>query len=120
MRAGLALLAEHVERFNQGVRSGDFGPMLEGFTDDAELVFEGIPVGPFRGREAIAAAYRAQPPDDEIDLLDSQEAGDRRLVATYAWRRRPGVPAGGMELVTHEGRIARLMIQYGDDGRPAG
>ena len=120
MRAGLALLAEHVERFNQGVRSGDFGPMLEGFTDDAELVFEGIPVGPFRGREAIAAAYRAQPPDDEIDLLDTQEAGDRRLVATYAWRRRPGVPAGGMELVANEGRIARLVIRYGDDGRPAG
>ena len=120
MRAGLALLAEHVERFNQGVRSGDFGPMLEGFTDDAELVFEGIPVGPFHGREAIAAAYRAQPPDDEIDLLDTQEAGDRRLVATYAWRRRPGVPAGGMELVTQEGRIARLVIHYGDDGRPAG
>ena len=43
--------------------------MLDGFTEDAELL-EGIPVGPFRGREAIAAAYRAQPPDDEIELLD--------------------------------------------------
>jgi hypothetical protein len=120
MRAGLALLAEHVERFNQGVRSGDFGPMIERFTDDAELAFEGIPVGPFHGRNAIAAAYRAQPPDDEIDLLDTQEAGEGRVVATYAWRGRPGVPAGGMELLTREDRIARLVIRYGDDGRSAG
>src|SRR5829696_9589623 len=64
MQAGVALLSDHVARFNAGVRSGDFGPMVDGFTDDAELVFEGIPVGPFRGRAAIAAAYRNQPPDD--------------------------------------------------------
>ena len=44
-----------------GVRSGDFAFMLAELTDDAELVFEGIPVGPFRGREAIRAAYRSQP-----------------------------------------------------------
>jgi hypothetical protein len=36
------VLNEHVERFNAGVRSGDFGPMLEPFADDAELAFEGI------------------------------------------------------------------------------
>jgi SnoaL-like protein len=117
MRVGLPLLTRHVERFNHGVRTGDFGPMLEGFTDDAELVFEGIPVGPFHGRDAIAAAYLAQPPDDEIDLLDTQEAGEGRLVATYAWRKRPGVPAGGMELLVHEDQISRLVIRYGDDGR---
>ena len=32
---GRELLDEHVRRFNAGVRSGDFGPMLELFTDDA-------------------------------------------------------------------------------------
>ena len=56
MLAGQALLADHVARFNAGVRSGDFGPMVDGFTEDGELVFEGIPVGPFRGRVAIASA----------------------------------------------------------------
>jgi steroid delta-isomerase len=117
MQAGLALLGEHVARFNAGVRSGDFGPMVEGFTDDAELVFEGIPVGPFRGREAIAAAYRAQPPDDEIELLETTRDGEGRLVATYAWRRRPGVPAGSLVLVPRGDRIASLVVRYGDDGR---
>ena len=116
-RAGMAVLAGHVARFNAGVRSGDFGPMVDGFTDDAELVFEGVPVGPFRGRDAIAAAYRTQPPDDEIELLDAGEDGEGRAVATYAWRRRPGVPAGTLVLEPRDQRIARLVVRYGDDGR---
>jgi steroid Delta-isomerase len=120
MQAGVAVLTDHVARFNAGVRSGDFGPMVDGFTEDGELVFEGIPVGPFRGREAIAAAYRAQQPDDEIVLLDVAQDGEGRLVAAYAWRRRPGVRAGALVLLPRDERIARLVIHYGDDGRPAG
>jgi steroid delta-isomerase len=100
----LSLLGEHVERFNAGVRSGDFGPMVAAFAEDAELVFEGIPVGPFAGREAIGEAYAAQPPDDEIVLLD----GD----GTYAWAGEPEVPAGRMLLTERDGEIARLVIRY--------
>jgi hypothetical protein len=118
VQAGLALLSDHVARFNAGVRSGDFGPMVAGFTEDAELVFEGIPVGPFRGRAAIAAAYRVQPPDDEIELLEVAQDSEGRVVGSYAWRRRPGVRAGALVLVPREERIARLVIHYGDDGRP--
>jgi steroid Delta-isomerase len=119
MQAGVAILTGHVARFNAGVRDGDFGPMVDGFTDDAELVFEGIPVGPFRGREAIAAAYRMQPPDDEIELLDAEQDSEGRVVASYAWHRRPGIPAGTMVLETRDERIARLVVHYGDDGRAA-
>jgi steroid Delta-isomerase len=100
----LSLLEEHVERFNQGVRTGDFGPMVEAFADGAELVFVGIPVGPFAGREAIGEAYRAQPPDDEIVLLD----GD----GTYAWAAEPEVPAGRLFLTERDGEIAKLVIRY--------
>jgi steroid Delta-isomerase len=100
----LNLLEEHVERFNQGVRTGDFGPMVEAFFDDAELVFVGIPVGPFVGREAIAEAYRTRPPDDEIVLLD----GD----GTYAWAAEPQVPAGQLLLTERDGEIAKLVIRY--------
>jgi steroid Delta-isomerase len=100
----LSLLEEHVERFNAAVRSGDFRPMVAAFSEDAELVFEGIPVGPFAGREAIGEAYAAQPPDDEIVLLD----GD----GTYAWAKQPAVPAGQMLLTEHDGEIARLVIRY--------
>jgi steroid delta-isomerase len=98
------MLAAHVDRFNHGVRTGDFGPMLEAFSDDAELVFVGIPVGPFVGREAIGEAYRAQPPDDEIVLLD----GD----GSYAWASEPEIPAGQLFLTERDGEIARLVIRY--------
>ena len=78
--------------------------MVAAFSADAELVFEGIPVGPFVGRDAIAEAYRAQPPDDEIVLLD----GD----GTYAWAGQPEVPAGQLFLTERDGEIARLVIRY--------
>ncbi len=100
----MTLLQEHVERFNAGVRTGDFGPMVAAFSEDAELVFEGIPVGPFAGREAIGAAYAAQPPDDEIVLLDDD--------GRYAWAKEPDVPAGQMVLTERDSEIARLVIRY--------
>jgi steroid Delta-isomerase len=98
------LLDEHVARFNRGVRTGDFGEMVAAFAEDAELVFEGIPVGPFHGRDAIAAAYAAQPPDDEIVLLDEN--------GTYAWSKQPELPAGQLFLTEGDGEIARLVIRY--------
>jgi steroid Delta-isomerase len=98
------VLTAHVKRFNYGVRTGDFGPMVAAFSEDAELLFEGIPVGPFRGRDAIAEAYRERPPDDEIVLLEDD--------GTYAWASAPEVPAGQMFLTERDGEIARLVIRY--------
>jgi steroid Delta-isomerase len=100
----VSLLEDHVERFNEGVRTGDFSRMVSAFADEAELVFEGIPVGPFSGRDAIAAAYAEQPPDDEIVLLDAD--------GNYAWARDPETPAGRMFLTEREGEIERLVIRY--------
>ena len=97
------MLREHVERFNHGVRTGDWTPMLAKFADEAELVFEGVPVAPFRGKEAIAAAYRDRPPDDEIDLL--ADGG-------YAWRRDSGRRAGELRLETADGQITRLVVTF--------
>jgi hypothetical protein len=62
-------MESHVARFNEGVRSGDWEPMLAHFADDAELRFENVPAGPFVGLEEIRRGYVAQPPDDEIVLL---------------------------------------------------
>jgi RimJ/RimL family protein N-acetyltransferase len=105
------LLAEHVARFNAGVRSGDYGPMLDLFTEDAELAFEGVSVGPFSGREAIAAAYRERPPDGTVAVLDVKEDGDR-IVAGYAWSAEPAVRAGELRL-THDGeRIGKLVVTF--------
>lgn len=104
------LLADHVAQFNAGVRSGDFGPMLELFAEDAELAFEGVPVGPFRGKGAIAAAYREQPPDDELDVLAARET-ENGIVADYAWRSE-GTRAGEMRISAADGKIVRLVVTF--------
>jgi hypothetical protein len=67
------ILNRHVRLFNDGVRTGNFGLMTSHFVDGAEMRFEGIPVGPFRGLRAIERAYSVQPPDDEIVVLNVKE-----------------------------------------------
>ena len=105
------LLSQHVDRFNHAVRSGDWDRMTSYFTEDAELRFEGVPVGPFEGRETIARAYREQPPDDEVRLLDSDQIGGE-TIAGYAWAAEPDKRAGEMRLTARDGQIARLVVTF--------
>ena len=107
----MSLLDEHVRRFNEGVRSGDFAPMIAAFADDAEMHFAGAPAGPFYGREAIGEAYREQPPDDEIEIFDSEER-DGEIVARYAWLRDEGRQSGEMRLTPRDGRIQKLVVTF--------
>jgi hypothetical protein len=109
-------LDRHVERFNDGVRTGNFDPLLEGFADDGVLVFEGVPAGPFVGVEAIRTAYRERPPDDEIVVLATRPDGDDE-VATYAWRAAPDAPAGQMRFARRDGLTTRLAISFFPDER---
>lgn len=95
---------EYVAGFNDGVRTGDWSGMLALLADDCELEFVGIPVGPFHGRDAIAAAYAAQPPDDEIVLVEDGPA--------YAWSREPCIRAGELHLVERDGRLAKITVVY--------
>jgi hypothetical protein len=94
---------EYVAQFNEGVRTGDWSRMLELLHDDATLEFIGIPVGPFHGSDAIGEAYRTQPPDDELVLLD----GTR-----YAWAKEPERPAGELHLEERDGKITRIRVLY--------
>ena len=105
------LLEAHVERFNAAVRSGDYAPMLAAFAPDAEMAFEGAPAGPFTGRDAIAAAYAAMPPTDEVRLLGPVREEDGATVADYAWAA-DGVRAGRMLLSARDGLITRLVVTF--------
>jgi steroid Delta-isomerase len=107
------LLTQHVDRFNRAVRSGEWEEMTSHFTDDAELRFEGVPAGPFEGRETITKAYREQPPDDEVRILDANQVGDE-TIADYAWAADPERRAGEMRLTERDGRIARLVVTFDD------
>ena len=106
---GVDLLYEYVARHNQGVRSGDWEPLAECFAGDAVLEFEGVPVGPFAGREAIAAAYRERPPDDEVRILEAEQSGET-VVARYVWAVAPETPAGRLRLTRCGVEIERLVV----------
>ena len=68
--------ARHVAAFNNSVLSGDWANFAGRFTPDAMMRFVGIPVGPFTGREQIAAGYAAQPPSDTLTVSRSVSTGD--------------------------------------------
>jgi hypothetical protein len=100
----------HVRAFNEGVRSGDWEPMLARFADGAELRFVNVPAGPFNGIDEIRRAYREQPPDDGINLLGLQEDEERgRVVAAFAWFRGG---TGRLELEHDRGSIERLTVVF--------
>jgi hypothetical protein len=107
--SGTDLLQAHVRAFNNGVRTGDWEPMLGRFAAAAELRFENAPAGPFSGLDAIRGAYRKRPPDDEIRLLGVQERDERTAVAAFAWLNG----GTGRLVLTHaRGEITALTVVF--------
>jgi steroid delta-isomerase len=78
------------------------------YDDDSELAFENVPAGPFAGKDAIAAAYRADPPDDEIRITETRE-DDAVIEARFAWSRGG---TGRMRLERDGERIRRLTVTF--------
>ena len=107
----IALLHDYVMVHNECVRTGDWEPLSDWFAEDAELAFEGVPVGPFNGREEIAAAYNAQPPDDEVVTFGTEENGEE-IVARYGWLKEPGKQAGRMLVTPRDGKIQKLIVTF--------
>jgi ketosteroid isomerase-like protein len=108
-----AFLERHVETFNAAVRSGDFAPLVALFAEDATLEFAGVPVGPFHGRDAIAAAYAAQPPTDTMTVLDVRVEDDGTIVEPFSWASDGGARSGEMRLVVEAERIRGLVVAFG-------
>ena len=108
-----AFLARHVETFNAAVSSGDFGALVALFADDAVLEFAGVPFGPFEGRDAIAAAYAAQPPTDTMTVLSVESGDDGTVVEEFSWTADGGARSGEMRILVDDGRIRRLVVAFG-------
>ena len=101
-------VAAHVAAFNETVGTGAWQSFSERFATDATLTFVGVPVGPFAGRQAIAAAYAAQPPTDTMAVTGVETDGDDD-VARFAWS------AGGtgtMRLTWRAGAVAALTVAF--------
>ena len=105
---GERIVRDYVERHNAGVRSGDYEPLGQIFAPDAELQFEGIELGPFRGRGAIVEIFRTRGPDDELELSELVTTANG-ATAEFRWRRS-GNRAGTAHLEYEGAQITRLRI----------
>jgi hypothetical protein len=95
--------ARHVAAFNDSVQSGAWADFAGRFTPDATMRFAGIPIGPFTGREAIAAAYAAQPPTDTLTVTRGVSSGDRDEL-WFAWDNGSGT---GTMIIRWSGDLIR-------------
>jgi hypothetical protein len=88
-------------------------PLVLLFTEDARLEFAGVPIGPFEGRDAIAAAYATQPPTDSMTILDTWVEPDGTVVEAFSWSADGGSRSGEMRLTVDAGRIRHLVVVFG-------
>jgi steroid delta-isomerase len=107
----MSTIDRYIATHNAAVRSGDWSAFSEWFTDDAEVRFAGVPVGPFRGRDEIRAAYESQPPDDEVEVRNVRTA-ENRTVADYGWAADPGTRAGELRITWDGDRVSELVITF--------
>jgi steroid Delta-isomerase len=105
-----AAAREHCALFNASVRSGDWAPFVATFTSDAHMEFVNVPVGPFHGREAIAVAYAAQPPDDTVTIRSVTAVDEDTARVRFDWDK--GGP-GTMTVRWRAGQVAELAIEFG-------
>jgi hypothetical protein len=98
----------HVDRFNTAVVSGDWSALIATFHPAATMTFIGPGAGPFIGRDAIAAAYAADPPTDTIRICEVLCGGNTEIV-TYEWSRGG---TGSMEIQHSAGQIIRLLVRF--------
>ena len=100
----------HIAAFNAAVTSGDWEPFVARFAVDARLAFVGPPVGPFVGREAIRAAYQANPPDDTIDLVSPSRTDGAVTTIPFRWQRTGAT--GAMRITEADGEIGDLTVSF--------
>lgn len=101
--------AGHVAAFNDRVRSGDWADFAERFTHNATMRFVGVPVGPFTGRDAIAAGYASQPPSDTLTVTRGVSSGNVDEL-WFAWDSSG--TTGTMTLHWSGGLIAELTVTF--------
>ena len=101
-----------MDAFNKGVTTGDFSEMIELFAPDVPRRSENIPVGPFEGRDSIAAAYSVNPPTDQILILRTRDDANT-ILAEFAWSSSPNERGGDIEIRPLTQGIAHLLVVYG-------
>jgi hypothetical protein len=81
-------VSRHQMLFNEGVRTGDFGPWLDTFHDDVVVTYTGLPIGPLHGRDQLATAYDEHPPSSPMRVEESTVDGDT-VTGRFIWIDAP-------------------------------
>jgi steroid Delta-isomerase len=102
--------AKHVAAFNATVRSGEWAEFAGRFTADATMRFVGVPVGPFTGREEIAAGCASQPPSDTLTVVRAVSSTDVDEL-WFAWDSSGAT--GTMTLRWNGDLIDELSVAFG-------
>jgi steroid Delta-isomerase len=101
---------DHIREFNAAVLSHDWSAFVDRFADDAVVEFVGVPAGPYVGRDAIAAAYQQNPPDDTIERAGAPRVQAEELVVPYRWVTSGAT--GTMRFSERGQKIGRLVITF--------
>lgn len=102
----------HIERFNEGVRTGVFDAMTQQFADDAQMVFHGGINTTFGSRAEVVDAYRSHPPDDTIVVLSEPTVIDGVVVASFGWNAERGTRAGELRATIEDATISRIVVAF--------
>ena len=101
----------HLAAFGEAVASGHWAAFAERFAEDAEMEFVGVPVGPFSGRAAIAAAYEADPPREGLEPTGPVTTDGDDAVVPFRW-----VDSGGTGTIRLRfgatGEVQRLVVAF--------
>jgi hypothetical protein len=108
----VARLEEYVEAHNKGRKTRSFAALASLFHREGELVFVGIPIGPFVGRERIEKAFVASPPSDDLVLFEPSEPETDVAECGYGWAESASVREGTLRLESEMGQIRRLTIRH--------
>jgi hypothetical protein len=108
MTAG-KLLESYQILHNYGIESGEFGPMLELFAEDAIFEFEDERIGKFEGIDMIAGVFRRQSPTVKLAVSNMKE-GAGIATADYADENLPEKRLGSITLEPVNDKIGRLFI----------
>jgi ketosteroid isomerase-like protein len=103
------LLKAYVSRHNFGVTNNDFSGMLELFSDDAILIFQGTVQMTLKGKEAIARAFTTMRPTSQIYALEiiKQSHGAE---AAYSFADNSDQKAGIIGVTSQRGFITSMTI----------
>jgi hypothetical protein len=113
MGVPVKVLHIYVARHNDGVRTGDFGPMVELFSEHSVVNFVDLPSGRLAGKEAIARVFAHDPPSSALVVLRVADEGPRHVFAAYGWEKAPSRQAGWLLLQPFDDdRIERLVITF--------